>query len=89
VAAPGGDQALTRHSQLKDITTAKRQGPADGLVAVERNTARPRGPAAVVTVGSTPMMYMESGWPNIIQALDLTDPDHPKSSGIQEDYESR
>ena len=23
-------------------------------------------------------MYMESGWPNIIQALDLTDPDHPK-----------
>jgi PQQ-dependent dehydrogenase (methanol/ethanol family) len=24
------------------------------------------------------MLYMESGWPNIIQALDLTDPDHPK-----------
>jgi hypothetical protein len=23
------------------------------------------------------MMFIESGWPNIIQALDLSDPDHP------------
>ncbi len=36
------------------------------------------GQPLVVAVGSTPMLYMESGWPNIIQALDLTDPDHPK-----------
>src|SRR2546430_16779734 len=36
------------------------------------------GKPLVVTVGNTPMMYMESGWPNIIQALDLTDPDHPR-----------
>jgi len=33
----------------------------------------------VVTVDGTPMMYMESGWPNIVQALDLSDPDHPKA----------
>ena len=36
------------------------------------------GQPLVVTVGGKPMMYMESGWPNIIQALDLSDPDHPK-----------
>ena len=29
-------------------------------------------------VDGKPMMYIESGWPNIVQALDLTDPDHPK-----------
>jgi len=23
-------------------------------------------------------MFMESGWPNIVQALDLSDPDHPQ-----------
>jgi PQQ-dependent dehydrogenase (methanol/ethanol family) len=28
-------------------------------------------------VGGKPMMFMESGWPNIVQALDLSDPDHP------------
>jgi len=77
-AAPGGDQALTRHSQLKDITTANVKG-LQMVWSQSSGTLRGHeGQPLVVTVGSTPMMYMESGWPNIIQALDLTDPDHPK-----------
>src|SRR5438067_11267112 len=36
------------------------------------------GQPLVVVVNNKPMMFMESGWPNIIQALDLSDPDHPK-----------
>jgi len=77
-ASPGGDQALTRHSQLKDITTANVKG-LQMVWSQSSGTLRGHeGQPLVVTVGSTPMMYMESGWPNIIQALDLTDPDHPK-----------
>ena len=77
-AAPGGDQALTRHSRLKDITTANVKG-LQMVWSQSSGTLRGHeGQPLVVTVGSTPMMYMESGWPNIIQALDLTDPDHPK-----------
>ena len=77
-ATPGGDQALTRHSRLKDINT----GNASKLQMVwsqSSGTLRGHeGQPVVVTVNGKPMMYMESGWPNIIQALDLTDPDHPK-----------
>src|SRR5699024_9684520 len=35
------------------------------------------GQPLVVDVDGTPMMYMVSAWPNIVQALDLSDPDHP------------
>ena len=77
-AAPGGDQALTRHSRLKDINT----GNASKLQMIwsqSSGTLRGHeGQPLVVTVNGKPMMYMESGWPNIVQALDLTDPDHPK-----------
>src|SRR2546423_4236184 len=77
-AAPGGDQALTRHSRLKDITTANVKG-LQMVWSQSSGTLRGHeGQPLVVTVGNTPMMYMESGWPNIIQALDLTDPDHPR-----------
>jgi PQQ-dependent dehydrogenase (methanol/ethanol family) len=34
-------------------------------------------PLVIENVGGKPMMFMESGWPNIVQALDLSDPDHP------------
>ena len=34
-------------------------------------------PLVIEDVGGKPMMFMESGWPNIVQALDLSDPDHP------------
>ena len=38
-------------------------------------------PLVIEDVGGKPMMYIESGWPNIVQALDLTDPDQPSRSG--------
>jgi len=77
-AAPGGDQASTRHSRLKDINTTN-ASKLDMVWSQSSGTLRGHeGQPLVVDVGDTPMMYMESGWPNIIQALDLTDPDHPK-----------
>src|SRR5678810_1437639 len=36
-----------------------------------------RSSAASDVYKRQPMMYIESGWPNIVQALDLSDPDHP------------
>src|ERR1700683_5282483 len=77
-AAPGGDQALTRHSALKEIN-AQNVGQMQMIWSQSSGTLRGHeGQPLVVVVGGKPMMYMESGWPNIIQALDLTDPDHPK-----------
>jgi PQQ-dependent dehydrogenase (methanol/ethanol family) len=35
------------------------------------------GQPIVVDVSGKPMMYFISAWPNIVQALDLSDPDHP------------
>ncbi len=77
-AAPGGDQSLTRHSALKDINTSN-AGKLQMIWSQSSGTLRGHeGQPLVVTVNGKPMMYMESGWPNIIQALDLSDPDHPK-----------
>jgi lanthanide-dependent methanol dehydrogenase len=77
-AAPGGDPALTRHSALKDINTSN-VGHLQMIWSQSSGTLRGHeGQPLVVTVNGKPMMYMESGWPNIIQALDLSDPDHPK-----------
>ena len=36
------------------------------------------GQPIVVDVDGTPILYLFSAWPNIVQALDLSDPDHPK-----------
>ncbi|HUJ52276.1 MAG TPA: PQQ-binding-like beta-propeller repeat protein, partial [Steroidobacteraceae bacterium] len=77
-AAPGGDQALTRHSKLNTINTSN-VGKLQMVWSQSSGTLRGHeGQPLVVTVGGKPMMYMESGWPNIIQAIDLSDPDHPK-----------
>jgi PQQ-dependent dehydrogenase (methanol/ethanol family) len=77
-ADPGGDQALTRHSSLKNINTTNVHG-LQMVWSQSSGTLRGHeGQPLVVDLNGTPMMYMESGWPNIIQALDLTDPDHPK-----------
>src|ERR1700758_1918867 len=77
-AAPGGDQALTRHSSLKQINTSN-AGQLQMVWSQSSGTLRGHeGQPLVVVVNGKPMMYMESGWPNIIQALDLSDPDHPK-----------
>ncbi len=77
-AAPGGDQALTRHSALKSIN-ASNVSHLQMVWSQSSGTLRGHeGQPLVVVVNGKPMMYMESGWPNIIQALDLSDPDHPK-----------
>src|SRR2546429_8161618 len=77
-AAPGGDQALTRHSSLKSIN-ASNVRHLQMVWSQSSGTLRGHeGQPLVVVVNTNPMMYRESGWPNIIQALDLTDPDHPK-----------
>ena len=78
-AAPGGDQCLTRHSRLKDINAAN-VGKLQMVWSQSSGTLRGHeGQPLVVVVDGTPMMYMESGWPNIVQALDLSNPDHPKA----------
>ncbi len=81
-AAPGRDNKLTRHSTLSDINTKN----VDKLQQVwSQSTGALRGhegqPVVVEHNGKT-MMYFSSGCPNmaqcnILQALDLTDPDNP------------
>ena len=81
--APGRDNKLTRHSSLDQINT-------DNINKLEyvwsQSTGALRGhegqPVVVVHDGK-PMMYFSSGCPNmaqcnIVQALDLSDPDNPK-----------
>jgi PQQ-dependent dehydrogenase (methanol/ethanol family) len=80
--APGRDNKLTRHSSLSDINT-------ENVKKLEyvwsQSTGALRGhegqPVVVMHDGK-PMMYFSSGCPNmaqcnIVQALDLTDPDNP------------
>ncbi len=76
--APAGNLNLTRYSALKDINA----GNVKGLQMVwSQSSGTLRGhegqPLVIEDVGGKPMMFMESGWPNIVQALDLSDPDHP------------
>eukprot|EP00456_Euglypha_rotunda_P054355 TRINITY_DN4392_c0_g1_i1.p2 TRINITY_DN4392_c0_g1~~TRINITY_DN4392_c0_g1_i1.p2 ORF type:complete len:226 (+),score=75.40 TRINITY_DN4392_c0_g1_i1:119-796(+) len=78
-ASPSGDLASTRHSKLADINT----GNVDKLQMMwsqSSGTLRGHeGQPLVITDDGKPMMYLISGWPNIVQALDLTDPDNPKA----------
>ncbi len=80
--APGRDNKLTRHSTLSDITT-------DNVKKLEYVWSQSMGalrgqegqPVVVMHDGKL-MMYFSSGCPNmaqcnIVQALDLTDPDFP------------
>ena len=82
--APGRDNKLTRHSELKDINT-------DNVKKLQmiwaQSTGALRGaegqPIVIGDVGGKPMLFMVSGCPamsncNVVQALDLTDPDNPK-----------
>jgi PQQ-dependent dehydrogenase (methanol/ethanol family) len=76
--APAGNLDLTRYSALKEINT----GNVKGLQMVwSQSSGTMRGhegqPLVIEDVGGKPMMFMESGWPNIVQAMDLSDPDHP------------
>ncbi len=75
---PGADTQLTRHSSLQQINSRN----VNSLqLAWEQSTGALRGHEGqpiVVDVDGTPMMYIFSAWPNIVQALDLSDPDNPK-----------
>ena len=82
--APGRDNSLTRHSPLKDITT---ENVSKLQMIWSQSSGALRGhegqPVVIEDVGGKPMMFFVSGCPemskcNIVQGLDLTDPDHPK-----------
>ena len=79
--APGRDFSLTRHSALSDITT----GNVSKLQMIWlQGTNALRGhegqPLVIKDVGGKPVLFMVSGCPamsncNVVQALDLSDPD--------------
>jgi PQQ-dependent dehydrogenase (methanol/ethanol family) len=77
--APAGNLNQTRYSSLKDINTGNVK---DLQMSWSQSSGTLRGhegqPLVIENVGGKPMMFMESGWPNIVQALDLSDPDQPK-----------
>src|ERR1700726_2361167 len=77
--APAGNLNLTRYSTLKDINTGNVK---DMQMIWSQSSGTLRGhegqPLVIENVAGKPMMYLESGWPNIVQALDLSDPDHPQ-----------
>src|SRR3981189_1139655 len=77
--APAGDLNQARYSSLKEINTGNVKG-LNVVGAHGRGPARVHeGPPLVIQkAAGKPMMYIESGWPNIVQALDLSDPDHPQ-----------
>ena len=80
--APGRDNQLTRHSTLKDINkdnVAKLNHIWSQSMGALRGQ---EGQPVVVEHNGKPMMYFSSGCPNmaqcnILQALDLSDPDNP------------
>jgi PQQ-dependent dehydrogenase (methanol/ethanol family) len=73
----GQNFALDRHSALKQITPAN-ASHLEMVWSQSLGTLRGQeGQPIVVDVGGKPMMYFVSGWPNIVQALDLSNPDHP------------
>ncbi|MDX2289153.1 MAG: PQQ-dependent dehydrogenase, methanol/ethanol family [Hyphomicrobiaceae bacterium] len=75
--APGRDNQLTRHSTLKDINPNS-VGKLHSVWSQSTGALRGHeGQPVVVEVDGKPMMFFSSAWPNIIQALDLTDPDNP------------
>ncbi len=75
----GGDYGLKRHSTLSDIN----KDNVDKLqMAWSQSSGTLRGHEGqplVVEVDGKPMMYMVSAWPNIVQALDLSDPTTQKA----------
>jgi lanthanide-dependent methanol dehydrogenase len=73
----GQNLALQRHSNLSQINT---DNVSHLQMAWQQSTGALRGHEGqpiVIDVDGKPMMYFESAWPNIVQALDLSDPDNP------------
>src|ERR1700722_19551529 len=77
--APAGNLNQTRYSALKDINTRNING-LNMVWAQSSGTLRGHEgqPLVIQDVVGKPMMFIASGWPNIIQGLDLSDPDHPQ-----------
>ena len=82
--APGRDFAMTRHSTLSDITTDNvnklQMSWLQGTNALRGHEGQP---LVIKDVGGKTMLFMISGCPsmancNVVQGLDLTDPDNPK-----------
>lgn len=76
--APGRDFSLTRYSTLSDInkdTVGRLQMVWSQSTGALRGH---EGQPVVVEIDGKPMMFFASAWPNIVQALDLSDPDNPK-----------
>ena len=76
--APAGNLALNRYSSLKGIN---KDNVKDLQMVWAQSSGTLRGhegqPLVIEDVAGKPMMFIESGWPNIVQALDLSDPDNP------------
>ena len=81
-SVPGQNNKLHRHSQLKDINTTN-VGKLGYAWSQSTGALRGHeGQPVVVEHNGKPMMYFSSGCPsmdkcNIVQALDLSDPDAP------------
>ena len=82
--APGRDFALTRHSTLSDINKDNvnklQMTWLQGTNALRGHEGQP---LVIKDVGGKTMLFMVSGCPsmancNVVQALDLSDPDNPK-----------
>ena len=77
---PGADNQLTRHSDLKQINT---HNVKHLQLAWDQSTGALRGHEGqplVVDIDGTPMMYIFSAWPNIVQALDLSRSGQPEGN---------
>jgi PQQ-dependent dehydrogenase (methanol/ethanol family) len=81
--APARDFSLTRHSDLSDINT-KNVNKLQMIWLQGTNALRGHEgqPLVIKDVGGKTMLFMISGCPamsncNVVQALDLTDPDNP------------
>ena len=68
---------LDRHSALTQITPSNVKHLQMIWSQSSGALRGHEGQPIVVDVGGKPMMYFISAWPNIVQALDLSDPDHP------------
>jgi lanthanide-dependent methanol dehydrogenase len=76
-ASMGQNYALDRYSPLTQINSSN-ASRLEMIWAQSTGALRGHeGQPIVVDVDGKPMMFFESAWPNIVQALDLSDPDHP------------
>lgn len=75
--APGRDNDLTRHSALNQINTGNASNLEFAWSQSLSSLRGQEGQPLVVDVDGKPMMFLVSGWPNVVQALDLSDPDNP------------